>query len=213
MENSSSLINILYFLNSVAIGIAGLITGYLVVLALLALFGILPANRDVTFELPVKLNNIQSNYPVTSHSTQYSSTHIEAKDVELEILPTKRTYPQFFAHLMAASFVGFYLAILLFLGRIINTIRNGTPFQKRNVASIRWIGILTISIAVYEFLIGWIITSIFSSKFSVENAEILSTASIWDINFITIFLGLVFLVVAEVFRYGKQLQDLEDQTV
>ncbi len=213
MNGKKSLLSVLLHLTNAGAGIIGLITSYLIFMALLAIIGLLPKNMDATFELPINIQNASAYYPAENLSQQFYSTHIEVKKAELEIMPRNRTWPQTLGYLQAAIYLSFFVGILISLSKILDNFNTDQPFISSNVKYFKWIGLLTIGIAVYEFFLEIIVTNIFADKFVVSNADILNAPSFWQINFIALFLGAVFLAIAEAFKKGVYLQKLEEQTV
>ena len=213
MNGKKSFISTLLHLTYAGAGIVGFITAYLVVMALLAMIGSLPKNMDATFELPINIHHTASHYPIEDLSQHFYGTNIEVKKAELEIMPRNRTWPQTLGYLQAATYLAFFMGILISLSKILENFNSDHPFISPNVKYFKWIGLLAICIAVYEFSLNILITNIFADKFIVKNADIVSTPSFWKINFMALFLGAVFLAIAEAFKKGVYLQELEKQTV
>ena len=213
MKTKKTLVNTLYYITNTCLGALGLIYAYLLAMIVMALFGFLPNDLRATYELPLELHNAENYYTVSDLDSMYVSQGIEVKKAELEVLPDEPRWSQVFAYLQPVIYLGFFMAILHFLSKILVVFRSQTPFSISNVHYLRWIGLITIALGCYKFLIGLIVANTFYDKFEVKHATIIGGPSIWDFNYVAIFLGLVFLVLAEVFKTGHKLQELEEQTV
>lgn len=213
MNPRISLSNFLYYLVNMLIGILGLIIGYLCLMALLALFGLLPNWLEASFEVPIQLKNPEKFYTPTDLDDRFYSTHIEVKNATLEVKPQQQSWSQTLAYLHAAVYLFFFLGILYFLSKMLDSFRISQPFLRKNIIYLRWMGMLTIGLGLYTFFVRLVISSIFRDKFSVAHANLIDTPSFWDINFVLLFLGMVFLTLTQAFNIGAKLQEFEDQTV
>ncbi len=213
MDHKKSLIWVLGSLTNIGIGICGLVSGYLAIMALLALFGQLPDKLAASFEVPVHLQKMNELYPVKNLHEDYYSAHIEVKDAKLEVLSSKKRWPQALVYLLAGIYVSLFFLILVKLSRVLKTFKTSHPFSWENVGHIRWIGALLVGLGLYEFLVSTVVARIFHDKFRVSNALMLEMPSFWDLNFVALFAGLVLLALSEVFKVGAGFQELESQTV
>ncbi|MEM7103975.1 MAG: DUF2975 domain-containing protein [Bacteroidota bacterium] len=205
--------NLLLLVNNLALAIFGLVAGYLVVMGLVALFGLMPESMNATFELPVKLQNMEAFYEVTDHDNQVTSTHFEVKKANLEVLPSNRTWTQAICYFHGVLYLGFFIGILCCFGRILKAFNNGLPFEKVNSRLLTWIGVLTIGLAVYQFLIHVLVGAVFAGKFTISNAVVQSIPSLLEIDLVAIFLGLIFMAFASAFKKGADLEEFEALTV
>lgn len=208
-----SFLQVLHLVTKAGIGLLGIACAYLFVMAIIGLLGLLPPHLHATFEVSIDLQNAQNFYPTEDLDPEYSVTHIEVPKANLEVLPKNKQWPQFLGYLFAAIYTAFFLFILTFLSRVLQTFKINQPFLKRNVSHIRWMGLITLGISIYEFCLNTFIAGFFSSKFSIHGADLKRGADLWEINFTALFLGLVLLTLAEAFKKGNELQTLEDLTV
>jgi len=115
--------------------------------------------------------------------------------------------------------IGYYLGILIafvpglvlvvLLRKIMTSVSQGEPFSAANIGRIRAIGIITIANEFVRGLVvlliqGWLADSAKTGMFMTVDVE-------W--NLMIFVLGAVIVALAEVFRYGMQLQADVDLTV
>ena len=79
--------------------------------------------------------------------------------------------------------------------------RSYTPFEPANVRSIRQLAWLVLLSDILPEAVGWIL------------ARLSGVTAAFQLNIIFLFMGLVFLCVAEIFRYGCYLQQEADETL
>lgn len=193
--------------------IMGLVVGIFLIFAIMALIGILPKELAGTFELPIILHHADQFYEVEDLHAIYQSTEIEVKKANLEVLPRDSNLAQALLFIIAAIYGVFNYLILLNLSHLLESFKTPAPFKRNNSRYIQIIGLLTIAFPLYKYLIEILVTSVFHKHFLLQNATIPTFPSIWNINFSMLFLGFIILILAEVFKVGADLQDLEEQTV
>ncbi|MEL6256289.1 MAG: DUF2975 domain-containing protein, partial [Bacteroidota bacterium] len=143
----------------------------------------------------------------------FSIKYIEIQKANLEILPSERRWSQGIGYLHGAFYLGIYFAILLFLGKIFKSFKNGEQFSINNPSHIRKIGFFAIGLGFYEYLIMVFVCVYFHDKFILLNGSTISFPSLWEVKYSAVFMGLILLALAEVFNQGWELQELESQTV
>ena len=205
--------NFLYYSCNLGMGIFGLLISYMLIVGFLASVGILPKSFDASIEVPVRLDNPIAYYQAKSLDAAYLPKEIEIKKASLEVVPVNRSWPQGIAYAHAAFYLTFYFAILFFLGKIFRSFSSESSFSPNNPSHLRKIGFVAIGLGLYEFLVMLLVASYFHNTFEVQHAETLAFPSFWDINLLAVFMGLIFLSLAEVFNQGWELQELESQTV
>ena len=102
------------------------------------------------------------------------------------------------------------LFALVLLRRIFDTMTIGTPFLPENATRIRWLGFIAIGVAVVEQIIEiglglLVLDNVSSSGLDIDYH--------FDLNLGAVFVGLIVLALAEVFRHGTSLQADSDLTV
>jgi hypothetical protein len=105
--------------------------------------------------------------------------------------------------------------VLILLRRIFSTMAKGTPFVGENTRRIRWIGWLMIIFGVVGQIVRWGLIWFVQSNISATGLDLSLQIdqSLVQPDMTMIFLGLVVLALAEVFRYGSLLQTDSDLTV
>jgi hypothetical protein len=142
-------------------------------------------------------------------------------DPELELLGAVRFK---LAHRgwVALYFLSMYFFIFLSL-YIINQLRkflkavgSGDFFVKDNISRVRKIGFVTILLSMVDAL-GTLLTSLYLAPVSIENIQVSlfweGTFNIFQRHLHGIFMGLVILAIAEIFRFGARLQEDQELTV
>jgi hypothetical protein len=213
MNSSLSLSRILYYNTFIAAIISLIVCAMFLLLIILSAVDVLPNTFNTTFEVPVRLLNLDEFYPLETNNPQFELTHIEVKNSSLEVLPVDSNVSQSLAYLIALVYVGFIASILYFLSRILLNFSNGVPFSSQNAKYVRNIGFFAIGIALYELFIHWSVSYLFADKFDLANIEILNGANIWEINWLSIFLGFVLLSLSTVFKTRTELKELEELTI
>ncbi|MEO1050918.1 MAG: DUF2975 domain-containing protein [Bacteroidota bacterium] len=213
MKTQRPLLNVLHVLTTVGSGLLGLITAYLLIVAIIALFGGLPEKMYATFEVPLSLHNTTSFYSPQEINSDFTVTHIEVKRAELEVLPKNTTWWQMIGYLHAALYIMHFFLVIFLLQRIFKDLKARHTFSRSHILRIRWIGLITISIGIYQFMVRLVVTRVFSGKFVVANADVAAFPTLADFNFVAIFMGMTFILLSEVFKEGTELQELEQQTV
>lgn len=213
MNSENKLPQLLYGTSILGISICTLLILYFMTFAILGLFGVPEKGRGLTFEVPISLNEPSAYFHPKSLDASFSVSHIEIQKANLEVKPQAKAYFQSLGYFHASLYVGFFLGILIFLAKLLKYVKEGDPFNPGNSYSIRNIGLLSIGLGVYEFLFMFGITRFFHHKFTLDHGHTLEYPSIWDMNLVAIFLGLVFISLSQVFKHGFELQDLESQTV
>lgn len=102
------------------------------------------------------------------------------------------------------------LVVVVLLRRIAATVVAGEPFDPANVERIRAIGVF---VMVFEFVRGAAMLGVETAMMATSKVPGFSLRSLGEWNFSVFVLGVVILALAEVFRYGMQLQADADLTV
>ncbi len=106
---------------------------------------------------------------------------------------------------LAVAFVA-----LILLRRIFSTMIVGTPFLPENARRIRWLGYMAIGGALAEQIIEIGLGMLVLNSVSSTGLEI---DYHFNLNLAAVFVGLIILALAEVFRHGTSLQTDADLTV
>lgn len=102
------------------------------------------------------------------------------------------------------------LLVLYQLRKIFATLAGETPFTGENVRRIRIIGIAVVTGSLLSTIVHFMIGLYISNIVHLPGLELYANFKV-DIS--GIFLGVVVIILAEVFRYGASLQEEQDLTV
>lgn len=105
-------------------------------------------------------------------------------------------------------FVSLFSVIIFF--KLIVSINKSDIFNWKNVRRLRWLGILLVLTFLFSatpsWIMAWQLSGIFSvSGYSFSTSELIST--------LTLVLGLVSLIVGEVFAIGLRMKEEQDLTI
>ena len=108
------------------------------------------------------------------------------------------------AYLGLAVVYVLFMRFLFHLRELFRRVRAGAPFDERNATSLRWLGLLLILIdtlgSVYSFGLSQLVLRAMSPP-------TIPVTSPFSMNTSVIFVGLVLLALAEIFRRGAVLED------
>jgi hypothetical protein len=108
------------------------------------------------------------------------------------------------AYLGLAIIFALFLRFLLHLRELFRRVRAGAPFDERNAATLRWLGILLILIETMASAYSFGLTQLVLRAMSPPSVPVTSSFSM---NGTAIIAGLVLLALAEIFRRGAVLED------
>ena len=110
--------------------------------------------------------------------------------------------------LVGLTNVGFLLYIFILLKKIVTDVKTKRPFSELNVRRFNFIGISFIVAALILPIFNSLLLSNIFKLLSVDFARVTYTIDIQQV-----FMGLLVLVLANIFEYGKNLQEENDLTV
>jgi hypothetical protein len=121
------------------------------------------------------------------------------------VLPLGQVPWWLFVALWAHALVGLGLLLLAFhhLRRIIQRVRDGEPFDAQNALRMRWLGLLFLGLTLFNSL-AELVTSL-----AVRRGVVSSTISVAGgphLDLGKVFIALVVVALAEVFRRGAELE-------
>ncbi|CAD2081387.1 DUF2975 domain-containing protein [Jeotgalicoccus meleagridis] len=121
------------------------------------------------------------------------------------------------AFLATLSLVPF-LMIAIYLSRWLKNLKNGEILNLKNSKYIEYIAYFIILVSVMDSIMTFISTTFVSNTLnsamlSQEIVEQFSLESTIEINFMTIFAGILIWIIAKTMQYGSFLQDEYDATV
>lgn len=103
------------------------------------------------------------------------------------------------------------LLIIFHLKKIFTTIAGGNPFSMENSKRIRIIGWTVIAASVLKALLSFFLGLYFSTLVNLPGLVL--TANLRLTDFGGVFVGIIILILAEVFQHGAQLQEENNLTV
>jgi hypothetical protein len=103
-----------------------------------------------------------------------------------------------------------YCAVALQLRRILRAVRSGTPFTRANSSRLRTIGALII---IGEVVMTGLKYGLHKWASGALTASGVKLTAVFDLNSITLLLGVLILSLSEIFRYGADLEDERSLTV
>ncbi|HOJ58202.1 MAG TPA: DUF2975 domain-containing protein [Bacillota bacterium] len=148
-----------------------------------------------------------TNLPPASLQIQTPGLDIKFEGVTAAIVSQRFLWLTLFSTVVVFAV---YLYVLYNLRRVFATLVAGNPFARENVSSIRRIGGAVITGAVVRSLVQTAFGLFFAQNVAIPGVDF--TAKL-TLDFVTLFLGFVILVLAEIFRMGSELKEEQDLTV
>jgi hypothetical protein len=137
---------------------------------------------------------------------------VESDFLTIRLPNTTLKSPRVFTGVMATAAVNlsFALAIIFQLRKIVSTLRAGIVFKEESARRIRRIGFITLAGGAVEGILSGFIGLLVLHDISIPGATVQPS---FDVSLETIFIGLVLIVLGEIFRHGARLQAEQDLTV
>jgi hypothetical protein len=149
----------------------------------------------------------------TSVQTAWGPMQLVVEHTQAELrLPIAAMPWGVFATVWVAFAVLLGLAVLTLhhLRRIFQRVRDGAPFDAQNALRMRTVGWLMLAGALYESTVEVVVA--LAVRGSIDAGQI--TVSPWtDVDLMGIFMALVVVALAEVFRRGAELEDEQSLVV
>ncbi len=182
---------------------------FAVLMVIDALRGLLGDPTETRLDLLVPVALDQESYRVTS--TRFAVEVAHFKDVVgILVLSGASRLLVFVWFAVVLLWVGAVLAVIHQLRKIFATLAGGEPFVRATGARIRFIGLVVIVMELGKSAL--VLGQSFYLKANLS-ASGLSFRSVPQIDLAVIFLGLVLLVIAEVFRQGAKMREEQRLTV
>ncbi len=96
---------------------------------------------------------------------------------------------------------------LVNLRRIVRSTRSGRPFDARNAVRLRWLAVAVLVFPVVGFAVRWAMTETLDTDVALR---VTTTGPSW---WILLVIGVGLLALAEIFRAGADLEELERGTI
>lgn len=159
---------------------------------------------EPTREIPALQNDMMADSGDTIH------THIRTMDYRL---PDDRisTPSKIAVCVCAVATIIFYLIMAFKTIRFVVAINRKQVFDRRNIMRLTWIGILLLGIALSQVVIG------LTEDYAVGSLGLTfggyGLTSYWTIPWTELLLGLMALLMAQVWRRGCQLKEEQELTI
>ncbi len=194
----------------VVIGILGILISILA--SGFAFTGYLPERFVPSMEIPITVNNLNQYFDFSTLKDHYSDVELEMRGLNLELVPRSADNIEGWIYLFVAIYIAFYSYAAFLLYKILRSIAQGQAFDPAQYVRIRDLGIAVIVIELFHILIIPILGGLWSDLTNILPQGI-STNFQLEIDFAVIFLGMIILVLSEIFRQGSHLKELEELTV
>jgi hypothetical protein len=103
------------------------------------------------------------------------------------------------------------LLIIFHLRKIFTTIAGGDPFSMQNSKRIRVIGWSVVAVSVLKALLSFFLGLYFSTLIDLPGLTLIANMRLEDFG--GVFVGVIILILAEVFQHGARLQEESNLTV
>ena len=214
-----------YPLASFLRGFLSFIYYFIIVCAVLALVSFIAFFVDPSLETWNSFNNFGFLYKLTPLNNDLSFGVTESpsmvKNPQLELLGAiefelaNRGWVVLYFFSMYV-FIFLSLFIINQLRKFLSAVSAGDFFARDNISRVRKIGIVTIFLNAIDAL-GTVIQAQFLTPVSIENVQVSlfweGTFNIFQRTLHGIFMGLVILAIAEIFRIGARLKEEQELTV
>jgi hypothetical protein len=207
-------------INRTIVGVASLL------LAFIWYLGITAAVALTTYELVVNKGGPEVGYPVRFETKEegvlpYSDELIFTVEIahaegELRIKDRVPWGLKLCSLGVVLLGMGLSLGIVFFLRRIVTTLKTGGAFIVENARRLRWIAVLIIGLGAAEWFFTWVYYRLLVSRVELAGIKVhmdkpndLAFGMPWD----ALTVGILVLLLAEVFRIGVAMQDEQRLTV
>jgi hypothetical protein len=156
----------------------------------------------VGWPAPVTLRDAE-----TTVQTGWGAARLVVEDARGELQLPIETIPWGIVALLwlaLAVGLGLMLLTLYHLRRIFQRVREGAPFDAQNALRMRTLGLLVLAFAVYDGVVDLVAASVV--RRGLAAGEIAVPAGI-HVDVLSVFMALVLVALAEVFRRGAELED------
>jgi hypothetical protein len=101
-------------------------------------------------------------------------------------------------------------AVIYQLRKIFATLRDGSAFTRQNARRVRSIGLIIIGGSVLQSIVNYLVGWVMMNNITIPGVEINATS---DLHLGGVFMGLLILVLGEIFRQGASLQEDQNLTI
>jgi hypothetical protein len=159
--------------------------------------------------------------PVVSKSEAVTEPSVVAKEVTIKFKTTSNLIMSFLAALSVFGY-GYLFSIIFILRRFVHSLDKQNPFIIQNVKRLQVIGFLLLLIEPLRWIARYFLTQLLDNYFIhtfhrgfVERFGYSIGFNLASVGYISswITVGLIVLVIAEVFRQGLKMKEEQDLTI
>lgn len=175
--------------------------------------GVVDHDDFINLHIPYHLEPMENGQEVQKVSSSLWGMGLGMKSThELAFNPTK-WWVLLLILIFVTMVVGVFIFILIQLRNFLETLQDGDPFTKENARRIKIIGLVIIisELGIKLAMIGS--AAIVDSAARIEGAKLIWGELISAFSLPSIFLGIVVLIIAEIFRLGVKIKDDQELTI
>jgi hypothetical protein len=161
--------------------------------------------------LPVRISDL--NATLVSKWDPVGGT-IELEDLNGHIQVPIRPAPVWFKVAgWTGSTIGLALIVLFLhhLRRLFQRVRDGAPFDAQNATRLRWMGVLLLALCGFRSVFEFVMSA--AATRALEVSSTIELGSPLRIDAEVVFIALVLIALAEIFRRGAALEDEQSLVV
>jgi hypothetical protein len=153
---------------------------------------------DVTIpELPATVASTWASGASGIHLTDVAG----ALQLPVAAAPTWFIVASWFAFAVTSALM---VSFLYHLRRLFLRVRDGAPFDIQNATRLRWLGALLLALALFKSAFTFWTSAVVTRAISSSSVPL---APALNIDWLVVFVALVLLALAEIFRRGAALED------
>ncbi len=160
-------------------------------------------------DLPIAIELEPAAHEIVSQQLAIESARIDDVTGMLKLHVSSRGLVAVWL-VLASAWLGALLAVVYQLRKIFRTLAAGDPFVRENASRIRFIGLVIVCMELFETLLVLGFSYYLRTVLDISS---ISLQSDFRLSPEILFLGFVFVVIAEVFRRGAEMREEQALTV
>lgn len=182
------------------------IAWYFNIILLVVAFGFLTlkftTSDTVEFSNPVKYTNAQAPVKLSPRTTDVEKIVLnpDQATLKMELKNTPGYVAMAYFFLISLEFL--IMTIIYQLRKFFNSIGQNIPFKYDNIKRLRTTALCFILLTPLHILLG--VSTAVVLKGNVKDFEL--TNMVWEESFTGVFLGMAIYIIADIFKYGFELQ-------